>query len=214
LSQGYGDVFGLDGDSDGEACESLPPEGATVEVGGGLELLVPGTPYEALRQGLGEPESYQETWEEGPLVTDNEVTWGALFIVKEFDHWEIWVSGTESEGLKTAGARWADRREFDGWTIEYWTPPPGQPLGAGSVADPLRQLGMLMQPEVVTGLLGEPVRTTIRDGRPVSMRFRFLNVCWELLVSYGDKQVQDTGNDAIDYEYGVSSWYLSWEPCW
>ncbi|MFC2083408.1 hypothetical protein ACFLSG_05185, partial [Candidatus Bipolaricaulota bacterium] len=66
-----------------------------------------------------------------------------------------------------------------------------------------------------TELLGEPVMTTIQDGRPVSMRFRFLNVCWELLVSYGDKQVQRiTGNDAIDYEYGVGGWSLSWEPCW
>ena len=185
------------------------PEGATVEVGGGLELLVPGTPYEALRQEFGEPAIYEETWEEGPLATSNEVTWLALFIVKEFDHWEIYVFGSESEGLTSAHGGWADRRE----PFEDWTPPPGQPLEAGSVADPLRQLGMLMQPEEVTELLGEPVNTTIRNGRPKQMQFRFLNVCWELFVQYEDLQVQHTGNNAID-EYGVSGWHLSWEPCW
>ncbi len=208
--QGYGDIFRLDADNDGVACEALL---GYLEVGGGLELLVLGMPYKALQEEFGEPESYSEVWEEGPLGTSSEVTWGASFVVKEFDHWEIWASGTESEGLKTAGGRWADRREFDGWTIEYWTPPPGQPLGPGPVADPLRQLGMLMQPEEVTERLGVAARTGMLNGRARDMRFQFLNVCWELDVRYGEHQVQDTGNDEIDYEYGVTGWYLSWEPC-
>ena len=184
------------------------PEGATVAVEGGLELLVPGTSYETLRQTFGEPDSYSETWEEGTLATGGEIEWQALFIVEEFDSWEIWAIGTESEGLTIAGGRWSDRRQGT-----PYTPPLGQPLEPGLFANPLRQLGILMQPEDVKERLGEPVRATITDGRPTEMEFRFLNVCWEFSVTYRDMPVRSPAHDPEDYQYGVSTWSLSWEPC-
>ena len=191
------------------ACTEIPPQlpdymsNATMSIGDDLSLLVRGTPFDLLRQAFGEPAGYHEEWSVGSDGAASEPEWHASFIVEGFDRWIISTTGSKEGGLRNA-----DAENYYGASGK--AVPAGEPQHAGTEARPLWQLGTLMQPTDVTERLGVPYSTEIRDGKPLGMTFCFKNVWWELVIRYGDVRVANTGNDVIDFEYGVSSWRIQW----